>query len=89
MLQFIFILVFVFIFFRILYGFYVDYKNDHNQLIQRIRKDLFIYPPLRKILLVIYEGDQSYTYNSKNLSCLYDENGKQYPYDSIIVRFMN
>lgn len=84
MLKFIVILVFVCIFFRILYGFYVDYKNDNNQLIQRIREDLIHLSPVAENI-VIYEGDQSYTYNKlKIYLCLYDENGKQYPYDSIM-----
>ncbi len=74
----------LFIFYRIIYGFYSDYKNEHNELIQKLKQDLIYLSPVAKDI-IIYEGDQSYTYNKQKVYlCLYKKNGEQYPYDSLI-----
>lgn len=93
--SFLILIIVIFLFFRITYGYYLVYKNNHNETIQAIRKDLkIIYnqyyedinetPNIDIEDLIIFEGDQSFTYDKKKIYlCLQDDNEK-YSYDSIL-----
>lgn len=83
-LEFFLLLIIFSLFYRIIYGFYASYKNENNLLIQRIKADLIHLDPIAKNI-IIYEGDQSYTYNKRKIYlCLYKQNGEEYPYDSLM-----
>ena len=86
-----FVIIFIVIFFCYqVYSFYQEYKNDKNEIIQRVKKDLnVIYityykekgmdnPSIPLDDLIIYEGDQSYTDNKKKKKQLISDENKIY-----------
>tara|TARA_B100001027_G_scaffold173430_1_gene124731 strand:+ start:2318 stop:2764 length:447 start_codon:yes stop_codon:yes gene_type:complete len=92
-----FVIIFIVIFFCYqVYSFYQEYKNDKNEIIQRVKKDLnVIYityykekgmdnPSIPLDDLIIYEGDQSYTYNKKKIYLCLTDGNSNYEYDSIM-----
>ncbi len=89
------IIIMVIFFCYQVYSYYLEYKNDKNEIIQQVKKDLnVIYvayykrkgmsPAIPLEDLIIYQGDQSYTYNKKKIYLCLNDGDYSYDYDSIM-----
>lgn len=80
------ITIIIILLYYLLWNAYIEYSNEKNKLIQRIKSDLYlIYPNDTTASIRIYAGDASYTFNKNKIYlCLYDQNGKEYPYQTLI-----
>lgn len=92
--EFVVIIIVIILVFK-LHSYYVMYKNEQNEIIQRVKKDLnIIYlsyyeekglsPPILLDDLIIYEGDQSYTFNKKKIYLCLNDGENSYDYDMVM-----